>query len=99
MLSLPAFRWFRGDSTSDSPRGGHTCHATNTNQMIVIGGINPLYSREFLGDGENGGEPQDPWEQGIAAFDMTTLQFKDSYQSGASPYEPPYAVQEYYRSR
>lgn len=97
VLSLPAFRWFKANGTSDSPRWGHTCLATNSNQMIMIGGNNPIYSKRLLG-GDNG-EPQDPWEQGIAVFDMTALQFKDSYDSKADPYEPPGVVQEFYRSQ
>ena len=99
ILSLPAFRWFRANYTSNSPRGQHTCHATKTNQMILIGGTNPLYSRIFLGDGIGAGEPRDPWDQGIAVFDMTALKFKDSYEAKAGPYEPPYAIQQYYNSR
>ena len=42
---------------------------------------------------------QDPWDQGIAIFDMTDLNFKDSYEVKADPYEPPYAIQQYYNSR
>lgn len=87
VLSLPAFRWFRANYTSASPRLAHTCHATKTRQMVMIGGENPLHST------------QDPWDQGIAVFDMTALKFKDSYQSSADPYEPPYAIQQYYNSR
>ena len=99
VLSLPAFRWFRSNFT-DSPRIEHICCATKTNQMIMIGGINPLYSAEtYIGDGSSYGEPQDPWANGVAVFDMTALRFKDSYQAGAGPYEPPNAVQRHYSGR
>ena len=98
VLSLPAFHWFQANYSSAFPRGGHTCHATKTNQMILIGGTNPLYSRGYLGDGV-GGEPSDPWEQGIAVFDMTALKFKDSYQAKSDPYEPPDVVLQFYRNR
>lgn len=91
VLSLPAFRWFRANYTSAPPRYAHTCHATKTHQMIMVGGMNPLYD---VSD-----QPQDPWDQGIAVFDMTALEFKDAYQSQADPYEPPYAIQQYYNSR
>lgn len=100
VLSLPAFRWFQANYTSRFPRWGHTCHATSSRQMIMIGGTNPLYSSFFDSNGDlNGGEPPDPWDQGIAVFDMTALKFKDSYQSVADPYEQPYAIQQYYNSR
>lgn len=59
--------------------------------MIMIGGMNPLHD---VGD-----QPQDPWDQGIAVFDMTALEFKDSYQSKAGAYEPPYAIRQYYYSQ
>lgn len=99
MLSLPAFRWFRANYTSPFPRYGHTCHATKTRQMIMIGGTNPLNSSDFYANGDQGGEPQDPWDQGIAVFDMTALKLADSFQSRADSYEPPYAIQQYYNSR
>lgn len=99
VLSLPAFRWFRANSTTTFPRMAHTCHATNTRQMIIIGGTNPLFSTTYMADGDRSGEPQDPWDQGIAVFDMTALKFKDLYQSSTDPYEPPHAIQQYYNSR
>lgn len=99
VLSLPAFRWFSANSTSTSPRWAHTCHATTTRQMIMIGGTNPLYSFDYDANGDRGGEPQDPWEQGIAVFDMNTLKFKNSFQSRADPYEPPLVIQQYYNNR
>lgn len=90
MLSLPAFRWFRANYTSPSLRIGPTCHATKTRQMIVVGGLNSWSP-----------EPpaQDPWNKGIGVFDMTVLEFKDSYESTADSYEPPYAIQQYYKNR
>ena len=99
VLSLPAFRWFQANYTSHSPRWGHTCHTTGTRQMIMIGGTNPLHSTYYDSNGDLGGEPRDPWDQGIAVFDMSALQFTDSYRSKADPYEPPYAIQQYYNSR
>lgn len=77
----------------------HTCHATKTRQMIMIGGTNPLFSSSYYVDGDLGGEPQDPWDQGIGIFDMTSLQFKESYQARTDPYEPPYVIRQYYNSR
>lgn len=68
--------------------------------MIMIGGINPVSLLDIYGgDGSSLSRLQDPWANGIAVFDMTTLQFKDSYQAGAGPYEPPEAVQQHYNGR
>ena len=91
VLSLPAFRWFRANYTSPSLRQGHTCHATKTRQMIVIGGT--------TFDSDDDTPKQDPWDQGIAVFDMTALEIKSSYQSDADLYEPPYAIQQHYNNR
>lgn len=93
VLSLPAFHWFKSNYTSPSLRIGHTCHATKTRQMIVIGGTDPCVS--YPPDPPD----QDPWSQGIAVFDMTTLELKNSYQSNADLYEPPYDIQQYYKNR
>lgn len=91
MLSLPAFRWFRANSTSASPRDALTCHATKTRQMIIIGGPNPF---NFTNNSDR--PVKDPWDHGLAVFDMTALEFRDSYHSEADPYEPSYVIQQWY---
>lgn len=98
ILSLPAFRWFRANYTASHSRGGHTCHATNSSQIVMIGGQNPSYSRNFLEDGDGSPiqAPPDPWNQGIGVFDMTTLSFKDSYKANAKAYETPDVIKKYY---
>lgn len=95
ILSLPSFRWFRANYTSANPRGGHTCHATNSSQMILIGGSDPTHSTSFLGDGDVQNAPSDPWTQGIGVFDMTALTFKASYQAKAAPYKTPDPIKIY----
>lgn len=114
ILSLPAFRWFRANYTASHSRGGytshsrgghtshsrggHTCHATNSSQIVMIGGQNPSYSQNILGDGDGSPiqAPPDPWNQGIGVFDMTTLSFKDSYKANAKAYETPDVIKKYY---
>lgn len=86
ILSLPSFRWFRANYTSTHLRALHTCHATDSNQMIIIGGYNPNAKPE----------KKDPWSQGIGVFDMTTLEFKDSYEAKAGPYKTPDVIKRYY---
>ena len=58
--------------------------------MIVIGDIEIV-------DDKN--PPQDPWNERIAVFDMTVLEFANSYSVNAELYEPPYAIQQYYNNR
>ena len=87
ILSLPSFRWFLGANTSIDSRSFHTCHATNSSQMIMIGGTDPTYLKK-----------KDPWPQGIGVFDMTALKFKDSYEAKAGPYKTPDVVKRYYNT-
>ena len=95
ILSLPSFRWFQANYTPTFPRALHRCEATNSNQMILIGGLDPTYSVRILGD-----SPQkDPWPQGIGVFDMTALEFKTSYQANAGPYKTPDVIRKFYNTR
>ena len=90
ILAIPAFQWFQAPYRSGFSRSTHSCHTTNTSQMIIIGGVDPTH-RAGSGD-----EPRDPWAEGIGIFDMTTLKFKDSYESKAKPYEPPEVIKSFY---
>ena len=98
ILSLPSFRWFRANYTSAHSRGGHTCHATDSGQIVMIGGQDPFYARTFFSDGDSTTpqQPADPWNQGIGVFDITTLSFKNSYQAKAKAYETPDVIKKYY---
>lgn len=92
ILSLPSFRWFLANHTTTNSRAAHTCHATNSNQMIIIGGMDPTYSLDTLSNNHE----KDPWTQGIGVFDMTALQFKDSYQANAERYKTPDIIRRFY---
>lgn len=96
ILSIPSFRWFQASYTPVNPRGGHTCQATNSGQMIMIGGQNPRYSRHMLGDGDTQNAPPDPWPQGVGVFDMTSLKFQDSYRAKAGAYKTPDTIKTYH---
>ena len=52
-------------------------------------------------DGEDIGVPDrslpDPWQQGIGIFDLTAMEWKEEYDSGAAPYITPDAVKAYYQ--
>lgn len=95
MLSIPSFRWFRANYTSAHSRGGHTCHIKNS-QIIMIGGQDPTYCKDFLGDGKLLQAPADPWPHGIGVFDTKALRFKDSYEAKTRAYETPEVIQRYY---
>lgn len=99
ILSIPAFQWFQAVYPPAFSRAIHTCHTTNTNQMIIIGGVDPTNDTFEVGDADCGDEPMDPWAEGIGIFDMTTLKFKDSYESKAKPYEPPEVIKSFYRDK
>ena len=90
ILSLPAFRWFKVPDPSSEPRGFHTCNAAGNSQLIVIGGFDFSLSEYALMS------PPDPWKQQINVFDMSSLQWKDKYESRAEPYHPPEPVTQYY---
>lgn len=67
--------------------------------MIIIGGVDPTNDTGWIGAADGGDEPRDPWAQGIGIFDMTSLKFKDSYESKAKPYEPPEVIKSFYRDK
>ena len=85
VLSLPAFRWFKADYRSLSPRTKHQCQAVHS-QMVLIGGLNPASSNQSM----------DPWVQGIGVFDMTSLEWKASFEAKAALYKSPDVVRQYY---
>ena len=92
ILSLPSFRWFLANNITTHPRAAHTCHATNSNQMVIIGGMDPTYSLDGLSDNHE----KDPWTNGIGVFDMTAFRFKDSYQANAERYKTPEIIKIFY---
>lgn len=99
ILSIPAFQWFQAVYPPAFSRASHTCHATKTNQMMIIGGVDPTNDTRWVGFVDNGLEPRDPWAEGIGIFDMTTLTFKDSYDSKAKPYEAPEMIKSFYKDK
>ncbi len=95
ILSLPAFHWFRAEYSPTNPRAWHTCHSVGNRQMILIGGLDP--TKDSVPDAAFLSSPKDPWEQGIGVFDMSTLQWKSSYQASASVYARPEPVWQHYQ--
>jgi hypothetical protein len=90
-LSLPAFRWFKSNSTTPARRACHACSVIGKRQMVSIGGRLPSTVQPF-------GEEKDPWSSGLGVFDMTAFKWSSIYDSAADDYEPPDVVKQYYKS-
>ena len=96
ILSLPSFRWFKVDYPSSNPRAGHTYTDTDTSQMVLIGGLDPTEAHYGIWEAFNGSS--DPWVQAIGIFDMTSLQWKSSYEANAGPYVPADIIKQFYNN-
>ena len=62
--------------------------------MVVIGGLDPTEARYGLQEAFNGSA--DPWAQGLGVFDMTSLQWKATYEADADPYVPAEIIKQYH---
>ena len=92
ILSLPAFNWFSGANTTQY-RAGHTCEAVGGSQIVIVGGYEASVNR---GPGEEFGTP-DPFAQGLAIFDLRTLDFAAEYKAGGGAvYEPNEIITQFY---
>ncbi|KAJ3569289.1 hypothetical protein NPX13_g6132 [Xylaria arbuscula] len=89
VLSLPGFVFFKGPRDAP-PRSDHQCAIVGKGQrqMLSMGGV----------DGENrtftAPTTADPWTYSIGVLDMTELQWKDSYDPDAAPYDSPSVVKD-----
>ena len=92
VLSLPSFQWLKVGNPSGGTRAYGTCHTTGNNQIVLIGGFDYTYNVH-----PRFGNP-DPWNQQLAVFDMTALQWKDKYEASADPYIAPGPVKSFYNS-
>ena len=91
VLSLPGFVWTKANYTAATPRVNHACSAAGNRQMIVTGGLNPASANQSQLINS-----RDIWTQGIGVFDLTAMQWKDSYDANAEPYMTPDAVKSWY---
>ena len=91
VLSLPGFVWFQADFPAKSARAMHSCNVVGKggNQMIVIGGYDPTYPNVSIAS-------RDPWSNGINIFDMSKLQWKDSYVPNDAKYQTPGVITKWY---
>jgi hypothetical protein len=89
VLSLPAFQWFKAEYTSSDPRILHTCHALGS-QMLSVGGIDPSAASY-----QDAIDNSDNFTQGIKVFDLTKMQWTNSWDPSLPEYETPEVVNEY----
>lgn len=84
ILSLPGFVWVR---VSDTPYGKRTtasCIAVGNRQMLSVAGNDGSWTTP------------DPAPQGLQLFDMTTLEWKLSFDADAAPYERNAGISKWY---
>ena len=98
ILTLPAFHWIKVDYPPQNPRFGLTCNAVGGSQILTIGGLdaNPNLDGDLV---YTPFDAADPYTQGLAIFDMTTLKFATQYTANASPYVQSDIVKNYYETR
>ena len=99
ILTLPAFHWISVPYNPEYPRHGHSCNAVGGSQILTIGGVdsNPRVATGVIPDViKSTFEKPDPFAQGLAIFDMTTMAFSDQYTARAPAYEQSEVVKQFY---
>lgn len=100
ILTLPAFHWISVPYNPQNPRHALTCNAVGGSQILSIGGVdsNSRVAQGIISDiiESTFDSSADPFAQGLAIFDMTTMTFSDQYTAGAPPYEQSDAVKQFY---
>lgn len=94
-LSLPSFTWTRTDVPGNKFRWGHTCHLTNSRQMLIVDGSldSSVYDIETKAQQVNlsniacAGHLDE-----MAVLDLTTLQWGSMFNLPEHSYEVPDAV-------
>ncbi len=103
ILSLPAFRWFRAPYTPWHPRHGHACSTIRERYFLSVGGLdttqNQPFDRSSLGLHLATLATRDPFPQGLGLFDMTHLNWTDTYDPSVRTYEQSTPVASYYRQK
>ncbi|KAH6856878.1 hypothetical protein B0I37DRAFT_85929 [Chaetomium sp. MPI-CAGE-AT-0009] len=84
ILSLPGFVWTKLPNPPGGARVGASCVRVGKRQVLSIGGSDGSQSEA------------DPAPQGLLLFDMTTLEWKDSYDANAAAYERSKTIQDWY---
>ena len=98
ILSLPSFNWFSAAYNPQNPRSGHTCESVGGSQIVIIGGkdANPPVE-SGVPSAESTLSTPDPFAQGLAIFDLQTLEFAAEYKAGGGAvYEPNQVIKQFY---
>lgn len=90
---MPAFTWIEAPNKAEHWRTTHTCARINNRQMISIGGIpgDNLGNIATMTEG-------DALPNGLALFDMTTLEWTTKYGPNAAAYKPADIVTANYKT-
>ncbi|KAL2264435.1 hypothetical protein VTK26DRAFT_3322 [Humicola hyalothermophila] len=96
VLTLPGFFWVKAEYPPASPRRGLTCNAVGGSQILTIGGVD---ATQQDGDAKAGFDTRDPFTQGLAIFDLSTLEWKPSYKAKQSLQPPAAPIQAYYDAK
>ena len=98
ILSLPAFNWFSAAYNPQNPRSGHTCEGVGGGQIAIIGGKDANPPVNIQGpQAETTLSTPDPFAQGLAIFDLRTLEFASEYKAGGGAvYEPNQVISQFY---
>lgn len=90
-LSLPGFQWTKVPDNDATERRDHVCDVVGKRQMLSWGGLN---------SSRNGHEghwlPKDPFPNGIGIFDLSELEWKDSYDADAAEYQTHESIMSWY---
>ncbi|KAK4158055.1 hypothetical protein C8A00DRAFT_39611 [Chaetomidium leptoderma] len=84
ILSLPGFVWTKVPDPPGGARTGVTCVRVGKRQVLSIGGA------------DNSRTAADAAPQGLLLFDMTAMEWKDSYDASAAEYERAPALKSWY---
>lgn len=88
VLSLPGFVWHQADGARIDPRTHHACVRAGNRQMLSIGGVNTTEA--------DGMATKDSSPQGLGIFDMTRMEWKESYNADAEPYATSEIIKKWY---
>jgi hypothetical protein len=94
VLSLPGFRWTKVSDDAAHSRSGQACLPIRSRQLLSMGGL-LNYDEDYDDNGDPWRDP-DPNPRGLGIFDMSALEWKDSYDADAADYETNETIRSWY---
>ena len=95
ILTLPAFHWIELPYKAVHPRAGHSCDPVGGGQILIVGGTDPTVDETETVGLDQMTEP-DVFKQGLAVFNMSSLEWQDHYSASPPNYEQADEVKQYY---